>query len=174
MSDTALQVLLDKDAIRDVISRFCRGCDRRDAEMMASCYHPEAIDDHGMYYGPGVQFFEANEEVDAQVRALHHNLGQSIIEVEGDVAAAETYAIATIDGLPGSEETVLLNVRYVDRFERRDGEWRIAHRFVAFDSEMRVAGGVPSFIPEKNHGRRDREDASHAVFAAVRAQPLAG
>jgi ketosteroid isomerase-like protein len=167
MTDTALQVLLDKDAIRDVISRFCRGCDRRDAEMMASCYHPDAIDDHGIYVGLGTGFFEGNLEADEQLRALHHNLGQSIIEVEGDTAAAETYAIATIDGLPGADDVVLLTVRYIDRFERRDGEWRIAHRFVAFDSEMRLPGGQPSFIPERSYGRRDGEDASHALFAAL-------
>ena len=29
----------------------------------------------------------------------------------------------------------MVNIRYVDRFEKRDGEWRIADRMVVLDSE---------------------------------------
>ncbi len=162
-----LQELLDKEAIREVIYRFCRGNDRRDREMMQSCFHPDAIDDHGVYSGPALGFYDAMAELDARVRAIHHLVGQSIIEVAGDHAAGETYATATIDGLLDDDEVLMLTVRYIDRFERRDGEWKIADRFVAFDTATTAPGRVPD-QPERNLGRRDRDDRSHAVFAELR------
>lgn len=161
----ALQELLDKEAIREVIYRFCRGNDRRDGEMMKSCFHPDATDDHGLYCGPAQGYFEASKERDARVRAIHHLVGQTLVEVAGDAAAAETYATATIDGFVGDGEVLTLTVRYLDRFERRAGEWKISDRFVAFDT----SSTAPGQMPQRNLGRRDDEDRSFALFAGLRA-----
>jgi hypothetical protein len=54
----------------------------------------------------------------------------------GDVACAETYCLAfyrepQADAEPGRRE-VFLRVRYLDLVEKRQGEWRIAHRRVVF------------------------------------------
>jgi hypothetical protein len=57
------------------------------------------------------------------------------IDLQGDVAFVESYGMgidqgAMIDGKP----TFLLAVgRNLDRFEKRDGEWRIAHRTMLYD-----------------------------------------
>ncbi|WCB92098.1 hypothetical protein DSM104299_00783 [Baekduia alba] len=58
--------------------------------------------------------------------------------------------------------------RYLDRFEKRDGEWTIADRVVAFDAQLNVPGGLPALAPEPNWGRRDETDASHALFASLK------
>ena len=52
----ALRRLLDEEAIKKVHLRYCRGIDRRDWELLRSCYHPDALDDHGDYVG-GVDGF---------------------------------------------------------------------------------------------------------------------
>ena len=47
----ALQRLIDKDEIRDVMARYCRGVDRADWDLVRSTYHTDAYDDHGDYRG---------------------------------------------------------------------------------------------------------------------------
>ena len=47
--DPEIQALLDKQAIREVVLRYCRGIDRLDREMVRDCYWPEAIDEHGSF-----------------------------------------------------------------------------------------------------------------------------
>jgi SnoaL-like domain len=56
---------------------------------------------------------------------------------------------------------LIAHSRYVDRFERRDGDWRIAHRVVVLDS-ARTDPLTPwqgtSPITSMTFGRRDATD----------------
>ena len=58
--------------------------------------------------------------------------------------------------------------RYVDRLERRNGEWRIAYRTVMFDwtriEPVRAEFPVPPAV-DVVWGRRDRDDLSYPVLA---------
>ena len=47
--DPRLQALLDKDAIRDLVTAYCRAADRKDTALMRSLYHPDATEDHGAF-----------------------------------------------------------------------------------------------------------------------------
>jgi hypothetical protein len=47
----ALQQLIDKLEIHEVLTRYCRGIDRCDAELLESVYHPDATDNHGQFVG---------------------------------------------------------------------------------------------------------------------------
>src|SRR6266536_1210586 len=100
--EAAVQEFLDKEAIRDVIIRLCRGSDRNLQELAESCYHPEAVDDHGIYNGPALEFFTATAESRARTLAVHHHLGQMNIEIDGDTAVCETSCIATMV-IPGED-----------------------------------------------------------------------
>ena len=51
-----LQHLLDRQEIYDCLVRYCRGVDRLDSELILSAYHPDAIDDHGMFVGSPQEF----------------------------------------------------------------------------------------------------------------------
>lgn len=42
-------MLLAKDEIRDVLMLYARGVDRGEADLVASCYRPDAVDDHGSF-----------------------------------------------------------------------------------------------------------------------------
>jgi hypothetical protein len=49
--------------------------------------------------------------------------------------------------------------RYIDRFERRDGEWRIARRVAVIDWYVTGSRGAPSaHLDAFLRGRRDRAD----------------
>ncbi len=71
---------------------------------------------------------------------MHHN-GTRIIEIDGDAAFAETYCLAfyrqSEEGKEGEKE-MFLRVRYLDRVEKRNGEWRIAHRRVVYSPSQIV------------------------------------
>src|ERR1700722_16395209 len=48
---TALQVLLDKQAVAEVVLRYCRGVDRLDLPAVRACYHDDAVDHHTGFDG---------------------------------------------------------------------------------------------------------------------------
>ena len=167
-SQQRLARLLAKDDIRDVLNRYCRGVDRRDYEMIRSCYHPDARDNHGEDYIGGVDGFieHVRSTLDRFERTMHF-LGNILIEVDGPRARAETYIIAH-HRLPARPDRpirdFLVGLRYIDDFEERDGQWRIAERVCAFEwsridplPEHGYRFGAPHLM-----GRRDADDV---VFA---------
>jgi len=134
--DPRLDALLDKLAIYEVLTTYARGIDRRDWELVRSCYHEDAVDDHGAYYGDVDGFISWVSERHAGVEQSMHFLGNTLIELDGDVAFSETYlttyAHETRPGAP--TQYVHSGCRYVDRLERRDGRsWKFAERHVVVE-----------------------------------------
>jgi hypothetical protein len=128
-----LRVLKDKAAIFELVNRYTRGVDRHDVEMMKSVFHTDAIDNHGDFLGNVDEFIEwVNTGHSAATESHMHNVTSHTSEVDGDVAHAETYVIVVLrpeDGAP----VRIGGGRYIDRLERRNGEWRIALRRVTMD-----------------------------------------
>ena len=128
--------MTDHEQIRTVVYRYARGVDRRDFDLVRSCYHHDATDDHGDYCGGIDGFIEFLREQLARWSVTSHFIGNLLIEIDGERARVESYAIATHRGLPkpdGSVRDLTSGVRYIDDFERRNGEWRIARRMVVND-----------------------------------------
>ena len=92
----ALERLLDRQAIMDVLARYCAGVDRLDAELLASCYHPDATDDHGVFRGTGHDFAAHVVAVlERHAAATHHQLGQVLVDfLDAGVARVESYVLA--------------------------------------------------------------------------------
>lgn len=162
MPATAVDVLLAKDEIRDVLARYCRAVDRFDADLLRTVYHPDAIDEHGLpdEDGSAVWFQEhVFSVIDASWESTQHFLGNCLIDVRGERADAETYVVATHVRRPdvsGARMSDVVGARYVDQLDRRDGVWRISHRIVAVDwMESRPFRPV---TPEREHGRHGRKD----------------
>jgi ketosteroid isomerase-like protein len=130
--DGELRRLLDEAAMRDVLARYARAIDRMDWDLLRSCYHPDAIDEHGRYNGDVEGFIAWLERELPAYSATLHTLNQQRIEIDGDAAFSETYCVAYHRSADQREDRTLL-VRYCDRFERRDGEWRIAHRRCVYE-----------------------------------------
>ena len=168
--DEALQRLLDEAAIKKVHIRYCRAVDRRDWELLRSCYHPDAIDDHGAFEGGYVGgidgFIDYCIQGTPYFLSTSHFTGNQLVEVDGDRAWAEHYArayhrIAGKDGAPDRDETA--NVRYVDKLERRNGEWRFLHRLVIVDTD-RSDPVTTRWAPDALlRGTHDRTDPSYAA-----------
>ena len=108
-----------------------------DFDLIRSCYHDDAIENHGWYLGGIDGFMSFLRERMSGDQPCTHFLGNQLIDIDGDVAYAETYCLALIRVGCNNGEPLdrMHDVRYCDRFERRDGSWRIAHRVVAYGPE---------------------------------------
>jgi len=140
-----IETLLAKQEITDVVYRYARGIDRMDFEFVRSCYHPDAYDDHGSFKGTVDEFIEMAKEFMPRWTATMHFMGNVLVDqVDRDFARAETYAVAyhrrEFPDKEGKDD--VFGIRYVDRFERRNSQWLIAHRVVA--TEWRRVEPVPS------------------------------
>jgi hypothetical protein len=135
----AVCLLLDRDEIHDVTMRYCAGVDRRDFELVRSCFAEDLQIDG---WGGGFADREAMLRYISGVAVFHttmHMFGNQFIEVDGDRAQADTYAMLTHHRDDGDGVTHELNVsgaRYVEHLVRRDGRWVITRR-----------GGEPVWAP---------------------------
>jgi hypothetical protein len=149
--------------IRDVLSRYCRGIDRRDKELLASVYWPDAVDRRS--YGPPPA--SPGEFVDRVIDGFgdlpaysqHHVTNVFIdLDLPAGLARVESYnlvmhpvgrqttqVLATDDG---KTHLRIMGGRALDRFERRggsSGEWRIARRVMLVDWSRDDLAGRPLF-----------------------------
>ena len=163
--DRAIQELVDKEAIREVIVRYGRGVDRGDSELISSAYHPDAVDDRGFgqYTGETIGTEMVESMLKSMVMTSHHLTTQTI-HVDGDTAGAETYSIGVHRSTrDGQESRLLTSGRYIDRLERRDGEWRIIHRRAVTDM-LRALSLEEETDLGPQLSRRDRDDPSYEVL----------
>ena len=161
MTSAQLDALIAREEIKDVIKRLARGTDRLDEELMASCYHADGFDDHNSFRGNGREFAKWVREVLPHFKATHHFIADPYIRLDGDVAQVDTYCIAHH---PGDDTDLILALRYVDRFEKRDGPWLIAKRVCAFDWTYTVPYDPEATFPfaeDFTVGRRDRSDITY-------------
>ena len=153
--------LIAREEIRDVVKRLARGTDRLDEEMIVSCYHPDGHDDHNSFRGGPVEFARWVSEVLGQFDATHHLVGDPNMQISGDVAQVDTYCNAHH---VSADRDLIISLRYVDRFERREGRWLIARRVCAFDWTYTVPiDGAMTFRfgPDFTVGHRDRTDITY-------------
>ena len=132
MTDEESAVCIDKAALTELVARLAAAADRADKPAIVNCYAPHSHDDHGAFTGTGQEFAEMICAPDGRAGELrmHHLLGQSVFDVDGDIAWGETYFAmhALIDG-----RVVVGYGRYVDHFRRLDDGWKISYRRVVPD-----------------------------------------
>jgi hypothetical protein len=129
------QELPDREAIRECLFRYSRGVDRLDEAMIRSAYWPDAIDNHLNFVGTVDQFVAMAFPLMRHMDQAIHMIGNILIDMHGDKADVESYfwGIQRITGAGGGKQDVIAAGRYLDRFTRRDDEWRIAQRMVMTD-----------------------------------------
>lgn len=129
-----LQELLDREAIRDCVLRYARGLDRHDPEIYSSAYHEDAIDHHGDFLGRRDDFVPWGLQLLASEWDAHtHFITNTRIDLDGDVAHSECYVLFAQRRRDGSRIVDIGGGRYIDRVERREGEWRISARELIID-----------------------------------------
>ena len=129
-----LVALLERDKIRDCVVRLARGEDRRDAEIISASYWPDSVTDYGVFKGDFAAYLAWVVPGADAITNTQHVLGQSVIDLAGDKASVETQVISyhRVDMGAGERDTCV-GGRYLDRMEKRDGQWRIASRMMLYD-----------------------------------------
>lgn len=138
--DAAISALLDRDAIRRALVTLARGEDRRDAALIASACWPDSVTDYGVFKGSFDAYLAWVVPGAEAITNTQHVLGQSHIELATESARVETQVISyhRVDytgagWCGGGEHDTCIGGRYLDLFEKRDGEWRIASRTMLYD-----------------------------------------
>jgi hypothetical protein len=162
--DGELEALAARQAITDLIYRYCRSVDRLDVPLGRSIWHENGIADYGadVYQGDGRGVID---HICAQhLHTLHHShqVSNILIELDGDRAGSEAYVTAALRARRG-EQLIQMTIwgRYVDRWSRRSGRWGLDHRLAIRDFDE-----IREVTPLQNHliGRRDRSDPSYAAL----------
>lgn len=156
----------DRQEIHDCLIRYARGIDRHDKELMASAYHPDAFDKHGIAEGNASDFCDWAINMHTGIQTNHqHIINNHSIEIIGDVAHGETYYMFYGDNREGPP--MLAFGRYIDRFEKRDGKWAIALRVcITEKSGYFIQSNNSAEVEKKSKSTgpctRDRSDLSYA------------
>ncbi len=162
--------------IMDSIHRYCHAVDRRRWSLMDSVFHEDATYKFFSIEGTWRDFVAQAKALSDPIGPTHHQVSNITVRFDGDTAWSETYLRAyhqvpadyppwTVFSLPGGG-VILIGGRYIDRFERRDGTWRIAHRHGLLDwrQDHALADGGLGATPTDWRGRFGQDDPSLPVM----------
>lgn len=151
--------------IRQALARYCRGLDRGDPDLICSAYHPGALDRDRLTNPDGpIEAFAPKvvAKLDLPRIVPQHHITNTLVDLDGAVARVESYFLLfrpQTNPATGDDELVPAGGRYLDRFECREGVWRIAERRVVLDWSQRPMGSAQldrgSRQPEP--GRREQD-----------------
>lgn len=159
--DVRLEGLLVREAIWHCMLRYARGVDRLDEALIRSAYWPDAVDGHGGSCGSLDDFLSDWIPLQSGRDVAFHLLGNHHVALRGRLADAETYFVSAARQ---RDETAveLVGGRYLDSFECRGVEWRIARRQVVLDWQSVSDGsGMEERLAGGQRGRRDGRDPSY-------------
>ncbi|SMP55847.1 Ketosteroid isomerase homolog [Novosphingobium panipatense] len=141
IDQAALQTLVDKDAIRELVLLYSRAIDRQDIALLRDLYTDDATDTHGdSFDGPAPAYCHFIEGSFPYMPYSGHHVCNHLIAVDGNVANGEVYALAyhLIPTRDGGREEDFMAVRYIDNYRRcGDGRWRFSKRVVTYDLKLR-------------------------------------
>lgn len=130
-----LAELADREAIKECLYRYARGVDRLDADMVRSAYWPDVVDTHLDFHGNAEEFIAWAFPAMSGMDQTMHMVANVLITFQGaDKADVESYFYGYHRiSIEGQKMDVIGAGRYIDRFEKRDDEWRIIERLVLTD-----------------------------------------
>ncbi|MEO5841228.1 MAG: nuclear transport factor 2 family protein [Acidimicrobiales bacterium] len=133
--------LLERAAIRETLLRYAAGIDRRDWDLMLSCFTEDvSANFQGNDLGRGrdkILAYINTAASDLRIVSSIHMLANMYIELDGAQATADTYGIGYLVFDGGAGPTLRTrHLHYIDDLVRvDDGSWLIAKRVLTNDWE---------------------------------------
>ncbi len=121
----------DRFALQDLAGLYMRGLDRLDGALLQAQFWPDARCEYGIFSGSPADFAAFCMAALKDHARNHHMLGQHLVDFTGpDEAYGEVYyqAYHRVQDEAGNPRDLFIAGRYVDRYERRAGIWKIAYR----------------------------------------------
>jgi len=169
---TRLDEIETRQQITEILYRYARGWDLLDEEMIRSCFFADAEHQHSSFKGRSHDFITRALPMVSKTRSTSHAISNVMIEIRGDAAVSDCYFLAhhrRLNTEGSDEEDYFLGGRYLDRFEKRDGVWKIARRRGLNSLERIVPRTDRSFAtaaPESFTGRKP-DDPLYAFLAEL-------
>ena len=169
-----IQILFDEREIRNVIYRDCRAKSRGDGDLMRTCFFDDALDHHAPFFD--LSFAEVAKRTSTVMEEIGEMIQyialQVLIDLDGDVAHVETYVdsnkIFHQRTENGDQIVRLSGFRNLDRFERRNGEWRIAERwFIPEWGLFLEQGPLKEAISSYGAGTEAKNVLSNQAFVTI-------
>jgi hypothetical protein len=160
--------LSDRQQIHDVYIHYGRGLDRNDVELMRTAFWPDVQINYGKQSNTFEEFVtrHLNWHVSNLAHYAHLITNESV-EIAGDVAHVETY-VTLFSGDKKDGKSIVINGRYIDRLDRRNGEWRIAVREFVPHFMTKMDTAIEAYWPKDywlrtdcGWGTWDRRDPSN-------------
>jgi hypothetical protein len=123
--------LAARQKIGDLQILYCRGVDRCDVDTLKSVFWPDGVTRWGE---PETNAWTWAEDTVARLRGMkrtQHSITNAYVELDGDRAIGETHCRAYLETPDG--QSMMVGGRYLDRYERRQGIWKIAYRAYVLD-----------------------------------------
>ena len=181
----SVEDLLAEQAVRKAVTCYSRGADRCDIDILKSAFHDDAEVKYGSYDGHHAEFCE---NVVAGHLAMNYTT-HTVVNQHYDIDAAagtgvgEVYVLAclsmsqagdvmAVDNYKGSESDggyeYLVAGRYIDKYERRDGDWRISlrHYVIDWSRTSEFTGHDPNRLFETliYKGAQSKDDVSYSIL----------
>jgi hypothetical protein len=168
----------DRQAITDCMNLYARGVDRGDAALLSEVFWDDARIVGELFSGSPADFVAFSVPAGlANWDRMMHMITNSVIRIDGDRAVAESCFYGCHighgdgrSGVPGGD--LVISGRYLDRFEKRDDEWRFSEKTILFEwyREYEDAGGAkpgPMGTKVTLKGEPAPGDRSYALFGSI-------
>ncbi|WP_101758056.1 nuclear transport factor 2 family protein [Oceanicoccus sp. KOV_DT_Chl] len=127
--EQVIKELHAKQTITELSARYMRGLDRADANTLRAVFFDDAYCEYGFLNGSADEFVNFAVTELKKHQANQHLLGNILIELEGDEAFGEVYFHAYHKiNIEGVFYDMIVAGRYLDRYECRQGVWKMAYR----------------------------------------------
>ncbi len=174
--ESELTELRDREAIREGIHRYCQAVDRCDLEMLKSCYWEDGYDDHGFFAGNAHAFAEYVIPCLKAVDSSMHSITNTRFKFDGARCActSQWHVVHRLAHEVGFTD-FLHQGRYLDVWEKREGDWKILHRVIAGDFDRWIhTADIRSAMDGENSplsGRRGADDPGNLWFEILEHKP---
>lgn len=169
--EAELHDLIARRDIEKVLQRYMRAQDRLLSDLHLSAFHEDAYVDCGLFKGSAKGFVDFAQGFLREMGGSQHLIGQATIEVDGPQATGEVYFIAWhLQHDTDGDKDLIVAGRYVDRYEKRNGEWRIARREEVIDwarTDPVANGFLKDYAGQLLRGGRGADDISVSRYASA-------
>jgi hypothetical protein len=128
--ENKVEYLSERQRIIDVYRRYTRGLNRYDMELLHGTFWPDAQINYGFdshLRDDWIGRWKDNRYLKGLSCQAHHITNETV-DIDREVAHVESYLIALWTPPKDDKPALILGGRYIDRLDRRNGEWRIAVR----------------------------------------------
>ena len=172
IADATIEEVIARDSLRRLVTAYSRAVDRRDFSLLRSLYHDDAFEQHGeMFAGGADGYIEFVRNALSAYETTDHYVVNMSFAIAGDEAEGEVYKINYHRTHGPDAHEIVTGSRSLDRYLRRDGEWRFLSRSIALDWARKQPvdpEAYKDFAAGSPPGKAGPDDLSYSILRMFR------